>query len=140
MLLLMSYVLRHNLTGVALEHLLKIFNEHFPGLVPETVNQFNKSYGEFGHYKPHFYCVSCCNNLGTRQKNGSFFLVLSLSSQLKDILENPSLTLSRHTTAEKEVLNDIQCGAEYRKLRENGQLGDCDISLLWNCDGIPIFF
>lgn len=139
MLLLMSYVLRHNLTGVALEHLLKIFNEHFPGLVPETVYQFNKSYGEFGHYKPHFYCVSCCNNLGTRQKNGSFFLVLSLSSQLKDILENPSLTLSRHTTAEKEVLNDIQCGAEYRKLRENGQLGDCDISLLCNCDGIPIF-
>lgn len=154
----MSYVLRHNLTGVALEHLLQIFNEHFPGLVPETVYLFHKSYGEFGHYEPHFYCASCCNYLGTREKspvhcdvcqaafnaddnlkNGSFFLVLSLSSQLRDILENPSLSVSRQTTDMKDVLNDIQCGDEYRKLRVNGQLGECDISLLWNCDGIPIF-
>ncbi|KAK9976617.1 hypothetical protein ABG768_021822 [Culter alburnus] len=150
----MSYVLRHNLTGVALQHLLKVFNEHFPGLVPETVYLFNKCYGEFGHYEPHFYCVSCCNYLGTREKspmncavchatfqaddnmkNGSFFLVLSLSSQLKDILENPNVTLSRQTTSEKDVLNDIQCGAEYIKC----QLGEYDISLLWNYDGIPVF-
>ncbi|KAK7881570.1 hypothetical protein WMY93_029979 [Mugilogobius chulae] len=34
LILLMSYVLRHNVTGVALGHLLKIFNEHFPGMVP----------------------------------------------------------------------------------------------------------
>lgn len=141
----MSYVLRHNLTGVALQHLLKVFNEHFPVLVPETVYLFNKCYGEFGHYEPHFYCVSCCNYLGTREKsplncgvchatfqaddnmkNGSFFLALSLSSQLKDILENPNVTLSRQTTSEKDVLNDIQCGAEYIKC----QLGEYDISLL----------
>ena len=36
LILLMSYVLRHNVTGVALEHLLNIVNEHFPGMVPVT--------------------------------------------------------------------------------------------------------
>ncbi|XP_073677306.1 uncharacterized protein [Garra rufa] len=36
LLLLMSYILRHNLTAVSVQHLLKIFNEHFPGMVPVT--------------------------------------------------------------------------------------------------------
>ncbi|KAI4897422.1 hypothetical protein NFI96_009343, partial [Prochilodus magdalenae] len=44
LLLLMSYVLRHNLTGVALQHLLNIFNEHFPGLMPATLYLFDKAY------------------------------------------------------------------------------------------------
>ena len=158
LLLLMSYVLRHNLTGIALEHLLKIFNEHFPGLVPESMYLFNKAYGAYGHYEPHFYCSLCFMYMGTREKsptqcaacqfvfdadtnlkNGSFFLMMSLSCQIKDILENPNLHLSRETAAKEGVLNDIQCGAEYRKLRETGQLGEHDVSLLWNCDGIPIF-
>lgn len=64
LLLLMSYVLRHNLTGVTLQHLLKILHEHFPGLVPATMCLFDKS---FGQYVPHFYCVKCESYVGTSE-------------------------------------------------------------------------
>lgn len=43
LVLFMSYILRHNLTAVSVHHLLKIFNEHFPGMVPVTTYFFPKS-------------------------------------------------------------------------------------------------
>lgn len=61
LLLLMSYILRHNLTAVSLDHLLKIFNEHFPGMVPVTTYLFRKAYGQYGSFEPHFYCPTCEN-------------------------------------------------------------------------------
>ena len=72
LLLLMSYVLRHNLTGVALQDLLTLFNEHFPGLVSATSYLFHKAYGQFGQYVPHFYCIDCESYMGpseTASKN-----------------------------------------------------------------------
>lgn len=74
LLLLMSYVLRHNLTGVALQDLLTLFNEHFPGLVPATSYLFHKAYGQFGQYVPHFYRINCETYMGpseTAPKNCS---------------------------------------------------------------------
>lgn len=134
LLLLMSYVLKHNCTGQALDHLLRMFNAHFPGLVPETRYLFHQAYGEYGHYEPHFYCSSCLNYLGDSKtspsqcdicktdfdadknlKNGSFFLVMSLSSQLKDLLETQQLTLHTKTRGSDEIY-DIQNGT----VPENG--------------------
>lgn len=63
-LLLMSYIPRHNLTAVSVQRLLKIFNKHFPGMVPVTTYLFQKSYGQYGSYEPHFYCPTCENYLG----------------------------------------------------------------------------
>lgn len=156
-LLLMSYVLRHNITGVALQDLLTMFNEHFPGLVPATSYLFHKSYGEFGQYVPHFYCINCENYLGPietspqncssckaefdKDKNlsvGCYFLVLSLSAQIVDILERPEMHLNKKESF-PGILSDIQCGAEYQKLKQSGQLGPDDLTILWNCDGIPVF-
>ncbi|CAL8301741.1 unnamed protein product [Gadus morhua 'NCC'] len=153
----MSYVLRHNLTGIALDHLLQIFNEHFPGLMPATSYLFHKSYGQYGEYEPHFYCHHCSNYIETKEcglaqcplcqsafdgnislKTGSYFLVVILSSQIKEILENPNIHISRHTSTPGFIC-DIQCGVEYRKLKDSGEIGEDDISLLWNCDGIPVF-
>lgn len=157
LLLIMSYVLRHNLTGVALQHFLNIFNEHLPGIVPETMYLFDKAYGQFGQYVPHFYCVRCESYIGTNEKSqtncsscestfdvdynlkvGSYFLVVSLSNQIIDILEKPNITLNRMQSV-TGIISDIQCGAEYKKLKQSGKLGDDDISLIWNCDGIPAF-
>ncbi|KAJ8355072.1 hypothetical protein AAFF_G00101560, partial [Aldrovandia affinis] len=157
LLLLMSYVLRHNLTGIALDHLLQIFNEHFPGLVPATSYLFHKSYGQYGEYEPHFYCHQCSNYIGTKYcglvhcglcqsafdvnislKNGSYFLVVNVSSQMKEILEKPNIQISRDVST-PGFISDIQCGGEYRKLKDSGEIGKNDISLLWNCDGIPVF-
>lgn len=52
LLLLMSYVLMHSLTGVAVQDLHIMFNEHFPGLVPATSYLFHKEYGQFFLYVP----------------------------------------------------------------------------------------
>jgi len=153
----MSYVLRHNLTEVALQDLLTMFNEHFPGLVPATSYLFHKAYGQFGQYVPHFYCINCESYLGATEtapqncssceakfdaeKNlraGSYFLVLSLSAQIKDILEKPEICLNK-TESIPGIVSDIQCGEEYQKIKQSGQMGPDDISILWNCDGIPVF-
>lgn len=110
----MSNVLRHNLTEVALQDLLTMFNEHFPGLVPATSYLFHKAYGQFGQYVPHFYCINCESYLGATEtapqncssckakfdaeKNlraGSYFLVLSLSAQITDILEKTEICLNK---------------------------------------------
>lgn len=157
LLLLLSFVLRHNLTGVALQHLLEIFNEHFLGFVPATKYLFYQGYGEFGHYEPHFYCSKCESYLGPREtapkqclfckhdfdldsnlRVGAYFLVISLSNQLVDILEKPTIHVNRQEPL-AGMICDIQCGAEYQKLRQSGEMGDDDLSIIWNCDGIPVF-
>ncbi|XDV23432.1 hypothetical protein PO909_028010 [Leuciscus waleckii] len=152
----MSFILRHNLTGTALEDLLKLFNEHFPGSVPATSYLFHKAYGQYGQYETHFYCPGCTNYIGkvngqtqcsvchmlfdadTNLKNGLYFLVLKLSSQIKDILENPKNTLERKMSS-NGIINDIHSGIEYEKLIRSGKISEEDVSLLWNCDGIPVF-
>ncbi|XP_063064685.1 uncharacterized protein LOC134456944 [Engraulis encrasicolus] len=159
LLLLMAYILRHNLTGVALEHLLQIFNVHFPGSVPATSYLFNKAYGRYGQYEPHFYCSGCTSYIGnatnqeliqecsichmafdadTNLKNGSYFIVLDLASQIKDILESPQTTVTKNVSA-NGVFTDIQSGLQYKKLIGTEDVGESHISLLWNTDGIPIF-
>ena len=64
---------------------------------------------------------------------------MTQSCQVKDIIESPNLHLSSEIAANEGVLDEIHCGVEFRKLRETGQLGENAVSLLWNCDGIPIF-
>ncbi|KAK0141862.1 hypothetical protein N1851_020460 [Merluccius polli] len=129
LLLLMSYVLRHNLTGVA------------------TI---------LATMCPIFYCINCesymgpsetapkdcssCNAEFDIERNlrvGSYFLVLSPSTQIVDIVEKSGMHLNERQSI--PGISDIQCGAEYEKLKQSGQIGADDISLMWNCDGIPVF-
>lgn len=129
--LIMAYTLRHNLSGVALQDLLTLFNQHIPGVVPATSRLFNKMYGEFGEYLPHFYCTACENYLGPRgnttetcsfckaavdlEKNitdGSFFLVLKMSNQIVQVLEKCNLQAIQSTPG---LVSDIQSASEYRK-------------------------
>ncbi|XP_058498773.1 uncharacterized protein LOC131468485 isoform X4 [Solea solea] len=55
LLMLMSYVLRNNLTGKALTHLLELFNLMFPGLVPPSHYLFHKEFGSSSQSEVHFY-------------------------------------------------------------------------------------
>ena len=45
----------------------------------------------------------------------------------------------RSPVAPPEIVSDINCGAEYHRLKEGGIIGEDDITILWNCDGIPAF-
>ncbi|XP_038148166.1 uncharacterized protein LOC119788091 isoform X2 [Cyprinodon tularosa] len=64
-LMLMSYVLRHNLTGKAVTHLLEMFNLMFPGLIPPSPSYlFHKEFKGSSQSEIHFYCEKCLAYLG----------------------------------------------------------------------------
>ncbi|XP_037399157.1 uncharacterized protein LOC108414945 [Pygocentrus nattereri] len=156
-LMLMSYLLRHNLTGEALTHLLEMFNIMFPGLIPSSHYLFHKEFGSSSKFEVHFYCESCLKYLGIRAdcpsqcdscnivfdacanlKNGFYFLVLPLYAQIKQLLQEHGVSLNKKTRT-FGVLSDIQSGEEYQKLCDSGVLGKDDLTLIWNCDGAPVF-
>ncbi|KAL7379236.1 hypothetical protein ABVT39_024702 [Epinephelus coioides] len=157
LLMLMSYVLRHNLTGEALTHLLEMFNIMFPGLIPSSHYLFHKEFGRSSTFEVHFYCESCLKYLGIRAdcpsqcdscntlfdananlKKGFYFLVLPLRAQIKQLLQEHSASLKVKTKT-LGILSDIQSGEEYQKLCDSGVLGKDDLTLIWNCDGAPVF-
>ncbi|XP_062841554.1 uncharacterized protein LOC134300980 [Trichomycterus rosablanca] len=156
-LMLMSYLLRHNLTGEAFTHLLEMFNIMFPGLIPSSYYLFHKEFGSSSKFEVHFYCESCSKYLGIRAecpfqcdscntvfdasanlKNGFYFLVLPLYAQIQQLLQEHSVSLNEKTRT-SGVLSDIQSGEEYQKLHDSGVLGKDDLTLIWNCDGAPVF-
>lgn len=110
--MLMSYLLRHNLTGKALTHLLEMFNTMFPGLIPSSHYLFHKDFGSSSKFEVHFYCESCLKYLGVRGdcpsqcdtcntefdananlKNGFYFLVLPLYAQIQQLLQEYGVNL-----------------------------------------------
>ncbi|XP_051962563.1 uncharacterized protein LOC127629523 [Xyrauchen texanus] len=156
-LMLMSYLLRHNLTGEALTHLLEMFNIMFPGLIPSSHYIFHKEFGSSSKFEVHFYCESClkyfgistdcptqcdsCNTVfdaNANLKNGFYFLVLSLYAQIKQLLQEHGVSLNEKTRT-FGVLSDIQSGEEYLNLCDSGILAKDDLTLIWNCDGAPVF-
>ncbi|XP_030231849.1 uncharacterized protein LOC115557858 isoform X3 [Gadus morhua] len=157
LLMLMSYVLRNNLTGKALTHLLELFNLMFPGLIPPSHYLFNKEFGSSSQPEVHFYCEKClayfgisadcpshctlCNTVfdaNTSLKKGFYFLVIPLHAQIKQLLQEHDVNLTEKSRS-FDVLTDIQSGGEYQKLCDSGVLGKDDLTLIWNCDGAPVF-
>lgn len=155
--MLMSYLLRHNLTGEAVTHLLEMLNIMLPGLVPSSRYLFHKEFGRASTPEVHFYCERCLKYLGIQAdcppqcdscntpvdahallKKGVYFLVLPLRSQIEQILQEHSASLTRHDS-NLGILSDIQSGEEYKKLLDSGVLGKDDLTLIWNCDGAPVF-
>lgn len=155
--MLMSYVLRNNLTGKALTHLLEMFNLMFPGLIPPSHYLFHKEFGGCSLSEVHFYCEKCRAYLGISAhcpshctfcntefdairslKNGFFFLVIPLHTQIKQLLQEHDVSLTEKNRS-IGVLTDIQSGEEYQKLCDSGVIGEDDLTLIWNCDGAPVF-
>ncbi|XP_029903862.1 uncharacterized protein LOC115356780 isoform X2 [Myripristis murdjan] len=156
-LMLMSYVLRHNLTSEAVSHLLEMFNIMFPGLILASHYLFNKEFGSYSDFDVHFYCENCltyfgiradcpsqCNSCNTvfdaeaNLKKGIYLIVLPLYGQIKQLLEVHDVTLNEKTTT-TGVFSDTESGQEYQKLCDTGVLRKDDLSLIWNCDGAPVF-
>lgn len=160
-LMITAFVLRHKITGAALQDLLTLLNELMPGVAPHTRYLFEQALTTVrGEMELHFYCPSCsgyigetgegvCRNaecqfkydLTSCKKNGNFFIYLPLASQLRDLLENSdiSLQLGRSRSYRDDVVSDIFDGSEMRKTMLEHNISDTDLTLLWNCDGVPVF-
>lgn len=161
-LLILAFYLRHNLTWIALEHLLQLINEIKPGAAPTTKYHFLKLLPSSRKPKYHYYCRKCMLYLGQKQelmekygdsnikcencdfqfslkkKNlATFFIQLDLVSQINNIVQRFKQHFST-SNIEKAVngFSDIKCGSVYKTLKEKYQNL---ISLTFNTDGVKIY-
>lgn len=161
LLLLVSHILRHHVNSSQLKDLLALLDILFPGTFPATKFLFSKYMDCTDmNLKFHLYCGKCqsllpddegtqgrvCPDCQTRYvvdtivKNGHFFLTLSLESQVQDLLENHDLTLIEGNQKEyNEQISGVHDGDFMLDLLRSGAVAQEDLSLLWNCDGVPVF-
>ena len=162
-LMIVVYILRHNLTGEALQDLLSLLTELVPGIASATQIMFYKSFSDIKcQIEVHYYCKTCMSYIGTNEqlerctnttcgaqfqaaenrKNGTFCLYIPIQSQLRDLFENRKFAQSIIDKSRREtgdVLQYIFDGSEMKRIIREGNLGSNDFTLLWNCDGVPVF-
>lgn len=153
--MIMAFAIRHSLSGAAVQDLLNVMNEHLPSPCVPRSNYLLRKYcmpDTNGDIVYHVYCGNCTSYLGTDEelscdvcgievlklsevKKGNFFISLSLSSQLRNLLEQSSvrrrLELNMHHDGS---FQDVRDGKLYREAVKPG-----DISLTFNSDGISPF-
>lgn len=154
-----AFILCHKITGAALQDLLTLLNALMPGVAPHTHYLFEQTlkrvHGEMGL---HFYCPSCTEYIGEseegvcrntdcqftydlttckKKKKGNFFIYLPLASQLSDLLENSEIfsKLGRSQCYSDDAVD----GSEMRQTMIENNISETDLTLLWNCDGVPVF-
>lgn len=142
-LMILAFFLRHNLTWVALEHLLQLINEISPGAAPTSKYLFSKLLPATRKPTYHYYCRNCSIYLGLKQEmilkhNGtdikcencdlefslrkkhqcSFFIQLSLKEQIENVVQR----YKKHFPSPEDdktvcEITDITCGNIYKKLK-----------------------
>ena len=161
MLLIMTFALKHKLSGVAIRDLLSLIDIHC--LEP---NPLLKSLFKFKQYfqllknplKKHHFCSKCsislkedsveCPNVACKEKfdhqSTPFFIELSIIDQLKALFNRQGFysdlahRFNRHQT---DNIEDIYDGVKYKQYMKKGNFlaNRNNISLIWNTDGIPVF-
>lgn len=160
-LLIMSYLIRHNLTDIALEDLLELINCHVPvgqSIYPSKY-KFVKQFPSIATIKTHYYCPDCkipldmgdnlsnivCGScretfmLNSLQRNGCYFIYLPLKSQLSNLLSSPLFYQLKRDCPDPNVLSDVSSGVVYKSLRKKGIISNVDITIQWNADGFQTF-
>lgn len=162
-LMILTFVLRHKISGEGLKDFLSLLHILFPSILPATKYLFDKYFISItNQFEIHFYCESCkgyickeetnltkcphCDlafSIASNLKNGSFMIYLPLSSSLKDVLEslknNSQHLINKAEWVWDDTIRDIFDGDIMRDHIQNNTIGQWDLTLLWNCDGIPVF-
>ncbi|XP_075527630.1 uncharacterized protein LOC142559843 [Dermacentor variabilis] len=156
LLMVMTHSLRHGSSKEATESLLQLLSAHLPAGVSYPTSKYTfflHFCGAGKQYVKHFYCSRCSAYIGelvqaenvtcsqcslahigeTLMKSSSFFLVMDLKSQIRDILESKSLQETKK--AASFDVSDITQSYQYHKL----PLGPNDVTLTFNTDGVPLF-
>lgn len=163
-ILILSFVLRHTLTGIALSDLLDLISIHCPENSLSTSKYiFLKDLQPVkDHLQCHIYCPNCeyyfgdkvdggqcviCNTTLDRNsslKNGNFFIYFPIQMQLENLLQREDIAACLKSGKEScnlENFSDVLSGTMYQNMHKpGGPLHCCDgISLTLNCDGVPVF-
>lgn len=165
-LMILSFFLRHRLTWVALEDMLKLFDALIgrESRLPKTKYFFTKVLNKDESAVFHFYCKNCqlyidtyenlneklkireesvtCSNCDTlfslhKMNEGHFFIQLPIRKQLeKKIIANN--VLNYDTKPHSHCITDVFDGTLYKSLRK--KFGDGKlITLTKNTDGVRVF-
>jgi hypothetical protein len=153
--MILSYYLRHNLSWVALEDLLLLFNTVFgSGVLPNSKYLFRKLFPPDDKPTFHFFCSNKnCNLLventdkncknckekisfdKTRNKN--FFITLPIKSQLKSLLKNNIDHVVFPETTSVNIIRDISDGTNYQKI--SNSMHTKLLTLTMNTDGVNVY-
>ncbi|XP_022109468.1 uncharacterized protein LOC110989402 isoform X2 [Acanthaster planci] len=162
--MIFAYALKHSLTKLAIQDLLKLIDTIVgPSNIPGTLFMLNKYIQSAQEkIKVHFYCPACliyigefaneglitCSNCNAQHsrcdlvKEGTFFLVSSLKSQLTEIFDDSVISqhLSYKQTRQKlspNNIEDIFDGRVYKSVPKLRSVNN--ISMMWNTNGVPVF-
>lgn len=152
--ILLAQALRHKLTDSALESNLRIIDCHLPKDIHGSKYHFLQSFPT-PRAKEYYYCLDCqvilkfknsertncekCNiefNKSAVRKAGYYFLYSPLKDQLILLVQSKYFSNFREKNLEE---SDVINGKRYRILREKSIIGDNDITIQFNVDGINTF-
>ena len=163
MLLIMTFVMTHKITGVALKDLLSLIDIHClkPHRLIQSLYKFKQYFSSMRTpLIHHYYCSQCSTSVGPECKkcpnalcqseisdqNKCFFLQLSISDQLKALFSrkgfyNDLLHRFSRKKKSKDNIEDIYDGLNYQQHMKDGEFLSKkeNISFIWNTDGIPVF-
>lgn len=153
--IIMAYALRHNLTENALDDLIKLADLHSPGDAHGSKYLFLKEFVS-PEAKKIFYCSPCqeisqfidsnvdiCSTCETEYKkqnleqSKTYFYHSPLRPQLERLTQSTDYLFMRRGVNRNE--SDVIDGSVYSNLRRQGIIGENDISIQWNTDGVSIF-
>lgn len=155
-LLIMSFLIRHNLSDVGLADLISLINCHLPRAQYGSVYTFLKQYDAPQNVIVHFYCSycqtltmdgddsgtaicgACCREYEKTvlKREGNYFLQIPLTEQLKAMVNSDLYAKFRK---ESELDSDVVTGKTYCSLREANVFAEHDITIQFNVDGVQLF-
>ena len=163
MVLIMTFAMKHKLSGSALKDLLSLIDIHclISNPLIQSLYKFKQFFKLLQHpFKIHHYCFNCgmaveagwtsCHNAECEQdfssQNKHFFLELPVIDQLKALFKrkgfyNDLQYRFNRTKQDKNNFEDIYDGVMYQKHMKKGSFlaNKNNISLLWNTDGASVF-
>ncbi|XP_050929971.1 uncharacterized protein LOC108886169 isoform X2 [Lates calcarifer] len=153
LLAVVLFMLRHHLNSAAVHrdlmallnfliHNLVVASKYLSDKIPlSTVfycQNCQKYMGKNPVDAPCLHCGKMFNRANSTQ-SGHFFLFASLKDLLKDILMNHGHELLPKTVNCGHDIKDVMDGMIYQNLLKQGRLSADDLTLLWNCDEVPIY-
>ena len=163
MMMIMHLSMRHGMTDVFLEDMIKMVNRiiGIPGALRVSKHLFNKLFNCGSKATTHFYCPNCSKHLGSEglfvddtvpcdecglvgavstHNDGHYFLNLGIREQVRDILSRPDIKFVEPNRPD-HVVSDMMDGKMYKGLSQDGNiLSNKDaLTITFNTDGAPVF-
>ncbi|XP_066584839.1 uncharacterized protein [Prorops nasuta] len=155
MLLILSLLIKHNVTLSCIGEITEIINLHCPqkGLKKNSLFKFKKFFAFVKEdIVKHYYCNICNRSLVSENEvcpscprtKKSYFITMPLIKQLRELFKRKGfydiLQYRFRRETKRNVISDVYDGSIYKFWVNNGFLSNPhNISFSWYTDGVPVF-